>query len=65
MIKWKPVNPDRRLPGYLQAHTKENLVWQLKLTAVFLVVMIAVDKIQEKRRLKRLLANMKTTPNPS
>lgn len=37
MFKFKTADPTRRIPTYLQAHTKENMVWQLKLTALFFV----------------------------
>lgn len=43
-------------PTYLHPYTKENLVWQLKLTAVVLVGIAAYEgweTYQESKRLKR------------
>lgn len=63
-LNWKPVNPDSRLPGYLQNHTKENMIWQLKLCGVFLIVMIVSDKIQVMRENKARKARLAAMKNP-
>lgn len=57
---FKSADPTRRVPVYLQAYTKENVVWQLKLTAVFLAGMYALEYVRERREAKRL-----HTPMPS
>lgn len=50
---FKHADPTRRMPTYLQAHTVENLVWQLKLTGVLLVGIIVYETIQERREQKK------------
>lgn len=52
MFKFKVADPTRRMPVYLQAHTKENLVWQLKLTAV-IVGALFVKGVLDERRAKK------------
>lgn len=51
-IAWKPVNPDSRLPGYLQNHTKENMIWQLKLTGLMIAGIWIWEYVSEKREAK-------------
>lgn len=43
-----------RTPSYLHPHTKDNLVWQLKLTGVLLAGMVAKDYYDERQFQKRL-----------
>lgn len=40
---FKHADPSRRTPTYLQANTKENVVWQLKLLPVLLLGIFARD----------------------
>jgi hypothetical protein len=63
-LNWKPVNPDSRLPGYLQNHTKENAIWQLKLTAVFIAGMWIYDYVQTKREDKARARRLRSIPTP-
>lgn len=58
MFKFKTADPTRRIPTYLQAHTKENLIWQLKLTAVLMVAMEAYNWYDE-RKFQQKMKNFK------
>lgn len=53
---FKHADPTRRIPVYLQARTVENLVWQLKLTAVLIAGYVAYETVQEHREKKKRLA---------
>ena len=53
---FKHADPTRRTPVYLQAYTKENIVWQLKLTAVFILGTYVWGRIQEYREINRFPA---------
>ena len=55
---FKPADPTRRIPVYLQAYTKENVIWQLKLTAVFLAGMYVWDYAQMRWETKRRQSSM-------
>jgi hypothetical protein len=57
---FKPANPDLRRPAYLQAHTKENMIWQLKLSGLLLIGFILADKVSELREKKRRKNAQKT-----
>ena len=59
MFKFKEADPTRRTPVYLQNHTKENFVWQLKLTGVLLIGMWGYDyaKTKWEDRQRRLNKN--------
>lgn len=46
---FKPADTSRRLPTYLQAHTKENFIWQLKMAVLFIVAREVKEKIEERR----------------
>ena len=51
-----------RTPDYLHPYTRENLVWQLKLTAVLIVVLSgksAYEEYQERKKRARWSANDK------
>lgn len=54
MFEFKEADPTRRTPVYLQNHTKENFVWQLKLTGVMLVGLwvyeYADTKLEDRQR---------------
>ena len=54
MLNWKTADPSRRIPVYLQAHTKENFIWQLKMTVVVTAGLMAYtyieDEIEERKR---------------
>lgn len=44
---FKPADPTRRMPSWLQNHTKENFIWQLAMTAVVLGGFAVKDKYDE------------------
>jgi hypothetical protein len=50
---FKPADATRRVPTYLQAHTKENFIWQLKLSAVLIAGMIVRDRLEERKWRKK------------
>lgn len=50
---FKPANPNSRIPAVLQAHTKENIIFQLALTVVFIGGMTLIDVVQERRETKK------------
>lgn len=50
---FKPANPNSRIPAVLQAHTKENIIFQLALSAVLLGGMIAKDLYEQRQFAKR------------
>lgn len=54
-IKFRPADPARRIPVYLQNKTKENFIWQLKLTGVMFIALWFWSKYEE-RELQRLVA---------
>ena len=56
-IKFRTADPARRLPVYLQNGTKENLIWQLKLTALWFLGTYIWSKYQE-NELQRLVAKV-------
>lgn len=58
MFKLKTADPTRRTPVYLQAYTKENFFWQLKLTAVLMAGLMVYDWYEE-RKFKQELKNFK------
>lgn len=64
IFKWKPVNPDSRLPGYLQNHTKENMIWQFKLLGVLFIGIWIYSYIEERREKRKHAAWKKTQPTP-
>ena len=51
---FKPADHSRRTPAVLQAHTKENIVAQLTLTAVFLTFMWVKELVAQRRWDKEL-----------
>lgn len=51
---FKSADPSSRIPAVLQANTKENLVFQLALAAVFVGGMMVKDVLEERREIKRL-----------
>jgi hypothetical protein len=46
-IAFKTADPSRRIPVWLQNGTKENLVWQLKLTALYVAGTYAKGKYDD------------------
>lgn len=46
---FKSADPTRRVPTYLQANTKENLVWQLKLSLVLFGVIGVIEAVDQYR----------------
>jgi hypothetical protein len=50
---FRPVNPDSRLPSYLQNSTKENVAAQLAVVAVFIAGMWIKDAYEEKKLRKQ------------
>jgi hypothetical protein len=46
---FQPVNPDSRLPSYLQNSTKENVAAQLAVVALFIGGIWVKDAIETKR----------------
>ena len=46
---FKPADPTRRTPVWLQNGTRENIVWQLKVTGLVLLYFWAKDKLDERR----------------
>lgn len=45
MAIFKPADPSRRMPVWLQAYTKENFIWQIKLAVVYLVGIYAHERV--------------------
>lgn len=43
---FRTADPTRRIPTYLQTNTKENIIWQLKLTALILLGFTVWDKLE-------------------
>lgn len=58
---FKPANPNSRIPAILQKNTKENIIFQLALTAVFIGGMILKDRA-EQRRWEEYCKNYQETP---
>lgn len=50
---FRPADPSRRIPVYLQAYTKENFIWQLKLTGLLFAGTYAWACIEAKREEKK------------
>lgn len=46
-LAFKTADPSRRIPVWLQNGTKENLVWQLKLTALYVAGTYAYGKYDD------------------
>ncbi len=40
---FRTADPTRRTPTWLQARTKENFVWQLKVSAIGMLLLLAYD----------------------
>ncbi len=57
MFAMKHADPSRRTPTYLQARTQENLVWQLKLTVLFISAMCLKDWWDDRDTKKRARKN--------
>lgn len=53
MFKTIESSWNSRTPSYLHPHTKENILWQLKLLGVFLVAMAAKDAYNERQLRKK------------
>lgn len=49
---FKSADPSSRIPAVLQANTKENIIFQLSLAAVFVGGMMVKDVLEE-RKLKK------------
>lgn len=61
MFNMRRADPSRRTPTYLQAYTQENLVWQLKLTPVVILGVMAYGWWQDNEfEIKRKLKNRKS-----
>lgn len=61
ILKFKHADPTRRIPTYLQPYTQENMVWQLKLSALLFVFILgkgAYDEWQWRKKMKKY----KSTP---
>lgn len=54
---FRPANPDSRMPSWLQAHTKENLIWQIAMAALFVGGMNAYEYYKHRKFLKELEAS--------
>ncbi len=50
---FKSADPSRRTPTWLQSRTKENIIWQLKMTVLVVSAMEAYDWYEE-RKLKKM-----------
>lgn len=50
---FRPADRNRRLPAYLQPHTKENIIWQLQLTALIILGGMVWDEYQSRQYRKR------------
>lgn len=50
---FKPADPTRRIPTYLQAYTKENYIWQLKMAVLVIVAMEVKERIEERKWRKK------------
>jgi hypothetical protein len=51
---FKSADPSSRIPAVLQANTKENIIFQITLAAVFVGGMMAKDALEYRREMKRL-----------
>ncbi len=56
MFKTLEAKWNSHTPAYLHPYTKENLIWQLKLSAVLFVGMVAWDAYETHRLKKERLA---------
>lgn len=54
---FKPANHSSRIPAVLQANTKENVIFQITLAAVFVGGMMVKDELARRREMKRLEQN--------
>lgn len=54
---FKPVNPNSRIPAFLQNGTKNNIIFQLALTAVIVGGMILKD-VYEERQWEKYVAEL-------
>lgn len=55
---FKPADPSKRRPAYLQSHTKENAIWQLKLLPLALALVMAHGWWEDNQdEIKRKLKN--------
>lgn len=54
---FKPVNPNSRIPAFLQNGTKNNIIFQLTLSVVLLGGMILKD-LHEERQWEKHLAEL-------
>lgn len=52
---FRTADTTRRTPVYLQAHTKENLIWQLKMTVLMFVGIGLKDWYDKKKQKNRYL----------
>lgn len=62
MFKFKPANPDSRLPSFLQAHTKENIIFQLSAMVILMLAMGLKDEYDMRQMEKRLAYSNNPTP---
>lgn len=49
---FRPVNPDSRMPSWLQAHTKENFIWQTAMAVLLIGGMNAYNEYKNRKFLK-------------
>lgn len=56
MQYFKPADPTRRTPTWLQRNTKENMIWQLAMLPVVLTAMWLWNKWADRRFEKELKA---------
>lgn len=59
-IFMKTADPSRKTPVYLQAYTKENFIWQLKVAAVMYFAFHVYEVVEAKRARRDYLKTRKT-----
>ena len=57
MFKFKNADPTRRMPVWLQNGTKENVVWQLKLTGLMIAGFWIYDLYEQHKYRKEFKKN--------
>ena len=50
---FKPADASRRVPTYLQAHTKENFIWQLKMSVLLIAGLEIKNRIEDRKWRKK------------
>lgn len=59
---FKPADPTKRRPAWLQSHTKENLIWQIAMIPVIIILSELWDRYQDRKMLEAVDKIMEETP---